>query len=132
MAMENVVAKFQVKDTEGNVVLDDDGKVVMEECAVQFDFGDDLNAAVDLCGEEAVHSNYKANAKVQLQAIIRAKLKAGNTPDSIQAIVANWVPGMVMEKTAIDPVKAVENAYATWSSEKKLEFIARLEAGGSM
>ena len=126
MAAEEIKARYQLKDSDGPMV-DEEGKAVMEECVVNFDFGDDLNAAVDICGEEAVHSNYRANGKVQLQSIIRAKLKAGLNQDAIQALVDTWKPGMVMEKTAVDPAKAVISAFGSWSDEKKAEFLKSLD-----
>ena len=120
-----VKARYQTRDSEGPMV-DEEGKAVMEECVVNFNFGDDLDAAVELCGAEAVHSNYVANGKVQLQSIMRAKLKAGDSQESIQMIVDGWKPGMVMERTAVDPAKAVANAFDSWTPEKKAEFLQSL------
>ena len=99
MAKETISARYQVKDENSNAVLDADGKPVWQEADVTFDFGDDLDQAVALCGAESVYSNYKANATVALQGIIRAKLKSGMTTDQIQAIVDAWKPGTVLGKT---------------------------------
>lgn len=130
MAMETVKARYQVKDEEGNTVMDDDGKPMWAEAEVEYDFGDDLDGAIDLCGAETVFSNYKANATVALQGLIRSKLKAGVPADQIQEIVAAWRPGMVMEKTQVDPATAIKNAFNTWSPEKKAEFLASLGVEG--
>jgi hypothetical protein len=126
MATELIKARYQIKDSEGNVMVGDDGKPVWKEVEVNFDFGDNLQAAVDMCGEAAVFSNYKGNARVSLQSILRAKGAAGLTHDAIQSLVSGWKPGMVIEKTQIDPETAVTNAFETWSPEKQAEFLRKL------
>ena len=126
MTMETVKARYQVKDEEGNTVLDGEGKPSWQEAEVEYDFGDDLDGAVDLCGAETVFSNFKANATVALQGLMRSKLKAGLGADQIAALVSAWKPGMVMEKTQVDPATAIKNAFNTWSPEKKAEFLASL------
>lgn len=126
MAKETVSARYQTKDENGNAVLDADGKAVWQETDVTFDFGDDLDQAIALCGAETVFSNYKANATVALQGVIRAKLKAGMTQDQIQALVNEWKPGTVLAKTAVDPEQAIKSAFSTWSPEKQAEFLRTL------
>lgn len=126
MAEEMVGARFQVKDENGNAVLNDEGKAIWEEGEVAYDFGDDLNAAVDLCGEEAVHSQYKSAARVTLQGIIRAKMKDGLSMDAIQDVVNAWKPGVAIAKTVVDPATAVAAAYDSWSDEKKAAFLKEL------
>lgn len=126
MAKETISARYQVKDENSNAVLDADGKPVWQEADVTFDFGDDLDQAVALCGAESVFSNYKANATVALQGIIRAKLKSGMTTDQIQAIANAWKPGTVLGKTTVDPEQAIKSAFSTWSPEKQAAFLATL------
>jgi len=127
---ESIEARFQVKDENGEAVVDGEGKALWESVCVEYDFGDDLNSATELCGSDAVFSNYKANARVALQSILRAKLKAGFTGDQIQSLVDAWKPGMVIEKTQVDPATAIKNAFATWSPEKKAAFLAELGVQG--
>lgn len=126
MALETVTAKMQLKDENGNAIVDEEGKVTTSEAAVEYDFGDDLTAAVDLCGEDTVFSNYKANAKVALQSIIRTGMKAGLSAEQIQDRCSAWKPGMVAERVAVDPSTAIANAWENWSDEKKAEFLAKL------
>ena len=126
MARQEVEARLQIKDETGNVVMDEEGKPTWASALVSYDFGDTLDDAVALCGKEAVHSNYVANAKVGLQAIVRAKIKAGLVGDQIQAIVDGWKPGMVVEKTSVSPETAIKNAFANWSPEKRAAFLAEL------
>jgi hypothetical protein len=130
MAAEQVEAKYQVKDEHGNAVMDTDAEgkqtPLYNGASVSYDFGDDLDAAVSLCGAEAVFSNYVANAKVALQGIVRAKLKAGMTTEGIQELVNAWKPGMVMAKTQVNPEEALMAAFPTWSAEKQQAFLAKL------
>ena len=132
MAMEKVTAKITLKDEEGNNIKDDEGKLTYEEATVDFDFGDDLDAAVELCGDEVVFSQYCSAARVALQGVIRLKIKAGLSPDAIQDAISSWKPGMVMARTAVDPLEAVLSAAATWSPEKRQEYIDKLLAGGTV
>lgn len=126
MAKELVTARFQLKDTEGNTVVDDEGKVVNQEVQVEYDFGDNLDAAVETCGADTVFSNFKANAKVALQGIMRNNLKAGKTAEQIQELVNSWKPGVVMEKTSVDPKQAFMASFAAFPLEKKLEMLRQL------
>ena len=126
MAREVVEAKYQLKDEHGNTLTDEEGKANYSGVQVEYDFGDDLDGAVALAGAEVVFSNYKANSKVALQSIMRAKNKAGVYADTIQAFVDTWKPGMVIERTAVAPENAIMNAFPNWSDEKKAEFLAKL------
>jgi len=126
MAKETVEARFQLKDEDGHAIMNEDGKPAWQSGSVEYDFGDDLDQAVALCGAEVVHSQYKSNAKVALQGIIRSKMKAGLDATAIQELADNWKPGMIMEKTQVDPATAIQNAFSTWTDEKKAEFLAKL------
>lgn len=123
---ETVEARYQLKDENDNAILDEEGKATYATCQVEYDFGDDLDGAVALCGADVVFSNYKANSKVALQGIMRTAKKAGLSDEGIQAKVAAWKPGMVAERTVVDPSTAIQNAWETWSPEKKAEFLAKL------
>lgn len=126
MASEVIKARYQVKDKDGNVMVGDDGKPIWKEVEANYDFGDNMAAAVELCGEDTVFSNYKANARVSLQSILRSKGAAGLDATSIQSLVDGWKPGMVIEKIHVDPETAVTNAFETWSPEKQAEFLRKL------
>jgi len=126
MAKQAVEAKLQVKDENSNVVLDEEGKPTWLSTSVEYDFGDTLDDAIALCGREVVHSQYVANAKVGLQAIVRTKLKSGMSQEQIQSIADGWKPGMVVEKTAIDPLVAFSNAFKAGSPEKRAQLLAML------
>ena len=126
MAKELVVAKMQLKDENGNAILDDEGKVTYNEASAEYDFGDNLDSAVELCGADTVYSNYRANSKVALQGVMRNLIKAGKTPDEIQSAVDGWKPGLVMEKVTVDPKAAFAAAFMNYPLEKKLEMLRNL------
>lgn len=121
-----VNARYQEKDENGQAVLDGEGKAVWREATCQYDFGDTLDAAVDKFGADVVFSNYVANGKVSIQSIMRSKMKAGLDQGAIQTLLDNHKLGMVMEKTQVDPLEAVKAAFATWSPEKKMEYLKQL------
>lgn len=126
MAVEQLDARFQLKDENGNVQVDEEGKPSWQSASVQFDFGDDLNQASEMFGAEVVFSLYKAQAKVAGQALIRAKLKSGLPTDQLQGIFDAWKPGMVMERVSVNPEDAIKAAFASWSPEKQAEFLSKL------
>jgi len=132
MAIEQVTAKITLKDEENKPLKNEEGVTQYQEDTVDFDFGDDLNAAVELCGEEVVFSQYVSAAKVALQGVIRGKINAGLSHDAIQEAVSSWKPGMVMARVQVDPLEAVLAAAATWSPEKRQEYIDKLLAGGAI
>jgi len=126
MAMEAISARYQVKDENGNAVLDGEGKAVWQECSVEYDLGDSIEAASEKFGSDVVFSQFKANARVVIQGIIRAKLKAGLSAEKIQEFISTYVLGVAVEKTQVDPVQAVKAAFATWTPEKQKEYLREL------
>lgn len=130
MPIETVKAKTQLKDAKGNVQVDEEGKAIYKEVAVDYDFGDNLQSAIALCGsEDVVFSNYVSAARINLQAILRAKLTQGMDADAIQTFVSGWKPGMQLERQVVNPEQAVVNAFNDWPEEKKLEFLQKLGIG---
>ena len=126
MAIEQLDARYQLKDENGNVLVDEEGKPTWAQASVNYNFGDDLNQASEMFGVEVVFSLYKAQAKVAGQALIRTKLKAGLPTDQLQGVFDLWKPGMVMERVSVNPEDAVKAAFASWSPEKQAEFLAKL------
>lgn len=126
MALETVKAKTQLKDAKGEVILDEEGKPTYREVEIQYDFGDNLDAAVDMCGEDVVFSNYVSAARINLQSIMRSKLSQGLDSDAIQTFCASWKPGMQLERQQVNPEQAVVNAFENWPEEKKMEFLKKL------
>lgn len=68
------------------------------ELEVDFEFGNTLQEAIDLFGEEVVYSNYKKSAVIALQALVRRNLdkdgeKQMSEEDIIKA-VGEWKPSV--------------------------------------
>ena len=126
MALETVSARYQIKDEAGNVQLDEEGKPLWSQITADYDFGDSLDHAVEAVGEDVAFSLYKAQGRIALQAIVRAKKKAGMVEEQIQDFVTSWKPGMIMERSSVSHEDAIKAAFSTWSPEKQAEFLSKL------
>jgi hypothetical protein len=113
-----VSAKATIKDANGNVVG-------YKGCNGYFPFGKDLDDAVAKYTGEIVFSNYRAQAKIKLQAIMRSYLIAGK---DIGDLLKTWKPGLQMERTPVDPMVAAENKFERLSPEEQKAFLEKLIA----
>lgn len=96
------------------------------EATVAYDFGANLDDAVDKYGAEVVFSLFRAQAKIQLQARMRAWMTA-EPPKDVNAAAAMWKPGVVQDRT-MDPLSVARNYLATLaSSEDKAKFLEALK-----
>ena len=96
---------------------------------VSFDFGDDLESAVEKFGGDVIFSRFKAAATVDLQALIRRNLKGENPKDEkeIQALVDEWQPG-VSTRTRKSPQQKAQEAVDALSDDEKEALLASLMA----
>jgi hypothetical protein len=95
--------------------------------SVQWNMGEDLMEMCDLYGEDHVYNAASANVTSQVQGVIRRGIKAGKSPDEIQALVDSWKPGVkfVIQK---DPVQVLKDRIAALGSrEEKEAMIAELQ-----
>lgn len=127
MAKETVSAKYAVKDAEGNIVKDAEGKTTYAICNAEYDFGENITELMKKAGEDAVFTNSVANMRVSLQSRIRSLHKAGLTPDAIQDQVNSWVPGVAAAKVAVDPIQNTISQFANWPKAKQQEFLKKLQ-----
>jgi hypothetical protein len=105
---------------------------------VSYDFGDNLDEAVELFGEEVVFMRFKSAATIDLQALIRrhlgAKDKEGKpTPKSeedIQKLAAEWTPGVQTRKRKTDKQKA-EELLSKLPAAQLAELLASLQNGAA-
>lgn len=114
MAIENITTK-DGKDTDSS-----------RSIVVSFDFGDNLESAVEAFGADVVFAGFKADAKVGLQSKVRAMLKA-TVEDSeelkyddaaiIEAITA-YKPG-VKTRTSVDPMVKLAELLGKLTPEQK-------------
>lgn len=124
--METVSARYQVKDENNQAVLDGEGHPVWQDGSIQYDLGNSLEDAVEKYGADVVYSNFKASARINLQALIRTKLKSGVAPEFLQSFFDSYTLGVAAERTVVNPADAVKAAFATWSPEKQREYLRSL------
>lgn len=101
------------------IVARKDGK----EASVYYDFGDDLDEMISFFGDDVVFSNARSKMKIGLQANLRAYLKANQ---NIEKLMANYKPGVALEKLPADMNKATEDYFAGLSGDEQDAMIAKL------
>ena len=102
------------------------------ELTVEYNFGDNLDQAVEMFGADAVFSSFKADAKVGLQAKVRGMLKATEddseaakySDEDIISAIADWKPG-VKTRTAADPLAKLKALLEKLSPEQKAAFLTQ-------
>jgi len=85
-------------------------KIINDEphvATIAYDFGENLDAAVEKFGAEVVFSNFKQSAKITAQAAMRRMLEDGKDQDAVAARMADWKPGQTLERV-IDPVATLK------------------------
>jgi len=94
---------------------------------VSYDFGDDLDGAVEKFGGDVIFSRFKAAATVDLQALIRRHLKGENpkTEKEIQKLVSEWAPG-VSTRTKKSPQQKAQEAVDALSDADKAALLESL------
>ena len=88
--------------------------------SVEYDFGDTLVEASENFGDDVVFSRFVSAATVDLQALIRRNLtlEEPKTEEEIQAIVAEWKPGVSTRKRVSAAEKASRAVDALSDAEK--------------
>jgi len=97
--------------------------------SVNYDFGENLDAAIEKFGEDVIFQKFKANTTIDLQALIRRNVGGDNpkTEEELQSIVNEWRPGVQKpRKSAKDKALA---ALDSMSDEDRAALIAQLTAG---
>jgi len=94
-------------------------------CAVQFDFGDNVEDMINKWGGDVTFTNAQANMKIVLQAGLRRCLEKGTDP---VAYATAFKPGVQSVGAAVDPVIAMKAKFATMSVEEKTAFLKELKA----
>ena len=89
-----------------------------------FKFGADLAEATQMFTEEVVFSNFRAQAKIKLQALMRSRiLKGGSVPE----LLASWKPGIQLERVPQTPEAAIETNFDRLTDEEKLVLLQKLQ-----
>lgn len=119
MAKQELKARYQEKDENGAAVVDGEGNALWTEVTCQYDFGENLAEATDMFGADVVFSQFVAAAKVKIQSIIREKKKAGLSDEAIQTYLDTYKIGMIVERTAVNPLEAFKAAFKMMTPEQQ-------------
>ena len=104
-------------------VIGDESK----EAVIYYDFGNNLEGALELFDEKVIFSNFVASVKITAQSAMRRYLEAGKTADEITALMKDWKPGVAIARRS-DPIAAFRAKFANMSKEDKVKALAELKA----
>jgi len=104
-------------------VIGDDTKGAV----IYYDFGENLEQALDLFDEKVIFSNFRASVKITAQAAMRRYLDAGKSQEEIAELMKSWKPGVALERKS-DPVAAFKAKFASMSEADKIKALAELKA----
>ena len=99
---------------------------VEHAAAIAYDFGENLADGVEKFGEEVVFTNFKRTAVITAQAAIRRALEGGKAEEEVVSMMANWKPGIALERT-IDPVASLIGRWDGYSQEEQAEILKKLK-----
>jgi len=99
-----------------------------KSATVSYNFGKDLNEASQMFGAGVVHSNFISKAKITAQAAMRRMLEQGLGQEEIAKKMANWKPGVAIERAAADPVASLLAAFPSMSEEQQAQLLNKLKA----
>lgn len=97
------------------------------EAIVMYDFGENLEEALDKFDEKVIFSNFRASCKITAQAAMRRYLEAGKSQGEIAELMAKWKPGIALERKS-DVVGNFKAKFAAMSKEDKIKALADLKA----
>ena len=90
----------------------------------EYNFGSTLAEAIELFGEDVVLHNFKQQARISFQSVLR---RLYNKPEEErQAYISNWKLGVPpVRKSAVDKAK---DLFASMSDEQRAEFLKQWKA----
>lgn len=97
------------------------------EAAILYDFGQNLDGAVEKFGADVVYSNFVRASKVTAQAAMRRLLETGATQEDVQTKMEAWRPGVALERT-VDPVAALLAKFGKMDATAQAQLLADLQA----
>ena len=98
-----------------------------EPVSVDYDFGDNLDEAVSVYGEEVVFSRYKAAAVIDLQAYMRNQIRAEKSEAEIRTAVSEWKPG-VKQSSGKSKEERAREILGKLSAEERAAILAEFAA----
>jgi len=109
-----------------------DRKIKLSDTAVKgelsYDFGGNLEGAVEKFGEEVVYSNFVAGGKVVVQGVGRAVIEAGGTIQEAQEKVNGYKLGIAVQRVKKSSLEAAAAEFQAMPPEKQKEYLDRLTA----
>jgi len=98
---------------------------VEKEAVIYYDFGDNLEEALDKFDETVIFTNFRGAAKITAQGAMRRYLVAGKSPEEIVKLMANWKPGVALERIS-DPTAAFKAKFMTMTSAEQAAALSDL------
>ena len=92
---------------------------------VDYNFGNNLEEAVELFGESVIFEKFRAQSVVNLQSFIRTQQNAEKSDADIKKSVADWRPGI--KKAAIPKTERLKKDFDNLSDEEKKSLLASLQ-----
>lgn len=97
-----------------------------EEVSVEYDFGANTAEAVELFGDDVVHTNFRGSSIVTLQENLRRWKESGLSSDGVQAKADEWKPGVVTRTPGASFKNKVAEKFAGMDAEEQEKFMAML------
>lgn len=117
---KTIQATYNAKDEEGNVTDSLSG-------AVEYEFGETAEEAIELFGGEVVHSLFEQAAVIKAQSQLRACLKADKDEEGIEAHFGIWKPGVAVARVSKDPMEEGLKAFEKMTPEERVMYIEDLQ-----
>jgi len=126
---ENETNAVEEQESYSSKVITATKKIGDEErqTSITYDFGANLEAAIEKFGEDVVMSGFVSKSVITAQAAMRRFMEAGLSDEDVQAKMDSWKPGVAMERT-IDPVAALMGKFGSMSPEEQSDLLAKLQA----
>jgi hypothetical protein len=89
---------------------------------------ENLGEATEMYGEEAVLTNAMSNFTVTVQGRVRAAIKAGKSPEEIQAALGDAKMGVSLPRASADPTARIKSDWDKIPADVKKKLLADLKA----
>ncbi len=94
---------------------------------IDYDFGANLDEAVQKFGGEVIYEDFIDSAVITLQSAMRSMARAKKTDEEIATALAEWKPG-VSRRGKTDPIAGLMARFGKMTPEKQQELIEKLLA----
>ena len=93
----------------------------------QFDFGGNLEGAVERFGEQVVYNHAKLSIGLSTGGRVRDLIEDGKSPDQVQADLDEWKPGLVTRKAKKSGRQTFIEDMAVLSPEAQMAELEKLK-----